>query len=162
MKWITIFFAIFALAGLAQADTLNTKLADAGNSSSSFHKGSTLYHYTAVDESVSLDFAVPIRACPGGLDIGFNADFDGTDTDALYTLYDCPRATASANFGTECLLLRFDHDGGGLDGAVMGDATNGEMTQIWGVLPTGGWFGATLDNTPATADQAQVTLFCVP
>ena len=141
------------IASLAGADTLNDKLEDAGNEAARpFRPGGVYFHFAT--GTVSLDNAVNAQMCDRGLDIWFNPDFDGTNVTATYTLYNCPRATASANYASECIPANFDPDGGGADTNVMSDATN--SLHLWGLRVR--FFGATIT---AGADTAQATIWCV-
>jgi len=142
------------LALPALADTFNDKLEDAGKSvTNDFTPGQVRYH--SATGTVSLDNAVRADKCKQGLDIWFNPDFDGTNVTATYTLYNCPRETASADYASECLPLNFDPDGGGADTNVMSDAT--DSLHIWHARVR--FFGATIT---AGADTAQAIVWCVP
>ncbi len=137
----------------AMADTLNNKLEDAGKSiTDSIPPGQVRYH--SATGTVSLDNAIATMQCRSGVDIWFNPDFDGTNVTATYTLHNCARATASANFASECIPANFDPDGGGADTNVMSNAT--DSLHIWGLRVR--YFGATIT---AGADTAQAMIWCV-
>ena len=147
------------LAWPAVADTLHTTLEDSADGksiSNRITKGQRVYHHST--STVSLDAAVEVKQCGGGLDIALNPDFDGTNVTGTYTLYDCPRRTASANFATECVPGNFDPDGGGSDTNIMSDAT--DSLHVWGMIFVQGFFGATITNSGS--DQVQVTITCKP
>jgi len=152
MKYLLPILLLLALP--AAADTLNEKLEDAGKAvTQKFRQDQTVYHYAT--GTVSLDAAVPVGHCGGGLYIWFNPDFIGSNVDATYTLYSCPRATASAAYATECLPLNFDPDGGGADTNIMSDAT--DSLQLWNIRIK--YFGATIT---AGTDTAQAMIWCIP
>ena len=154
MRTILTTLVILFLASTSVADTFNDKLEDAGKSvTSSMKPGKILYH--SATGTVSLDIAIHVDQCRGGLDIWFNPDFDGTNVTATYTIWNCPRATTSANFASECIPLNFDPDGGGADTNVMSDAT--DSLHIWGARVV--YFGATIT---AGSDTAQAIIRCQP
>jgi len=139
----------------AVADTLNDKLEDAGKSiTGPLRPGSVRFH--ANTGTASLDNAVAISQCRGGVKIWFNPDFDGANVTATYTLFACPRATASANYATECLPLNFDPDGGGADTNIMSDATDSLI--LYNVRAI--YLGTTI--TDGDSDTPQATLWCMP
>ncbi len=152
---IKALLALLLLALPAAADTLNTELEDAGRSvtTKSMQPGQTFYH--SATGTVSLDTAIGADKCKTGLDIWFNPDFDGTNVTATYTLYNCPRNTASADFATECLPLNFSPVGGEADTNIM---TNDPFSlHIWNARVQ--FFGTTIT---AGADTAQAKIWCVP
>ncbi len=152
MKFLIFILALLALP--AFADTLNEKLEDAGRSfTTALKPGSIRYH--ASTGTVSLDVAIATSQCKGGIKVWFNPDFDGTNVVATYTLYDCPRATASADYATECLPLNFDPDGGGADTNIMSDATDSLILYSISVI----YFGATI--TDPDLDTPQATIRCL-
>ncbi len=156
MRW---FLALLLLAVSAGADTLNDQLEDGGNSITGRIKSDTkLYHYFVVgtDSSpLSLDAAIDINACKGGLDLFLNPDFDGTNTSATYTLHDCPRATLAADYANECIPANFDPDGGGANTNIM--ISSQDSLRLWGTT-TQGFLGTTITN--GSNDQVQVTWVC--
>lgn len=138
----------------AFADTLNEALEDGGKSyTKRLNPGMTLFH--SATGTVSLDNAIPAANCKVGLDIWFNPDFDGTNTTATYTLFNCPRATASADYASECIGANFDPDGGGADTNIMTAAN--DSLHIWNLRVR--YFGATIT---AGGDTAQATIWCLP
>jgi len=143
---------LLLLVFTASADTLNDGIQDSGQSIKKVRTGMTLYH--SATGTVSLDNAVDVQACKVGLDIWFNPDFTGTAVDATYTLYNCPRNTASANYATECIPANFDPDGGGADTNVMTAAN--DSLHIWNLRIR--YFGATIT---AGGDTAQATIRCM-
>ena len=145
--------ALSLLAPVAAADTLNDALEDAGEDVTKKLRPSVVRYHSATG-TVSLDVAINVQQCHG-LDIWFNPDFDGTNVTATYTLYNCPRATASASYASECLPLNFDPDGGGADTNIMSDATDSLM--LWNARIK--YFGATIT---AGADTAQAVITCLP
>ena len=145
-----------SLAIPASANTLNTELEDAGTSVDRITKGARVYHFST--STVSLDSAIDTKQCGGGLDISLNPDFDGTNVTATYTIYDCPKATASADFATECVGRNFDPDGGGSQTNIMNDAEDSLILE--GIKFPSGFFGATITN--GSSDQVQVTITCKP
>ncbi len=154
MRWFLILLLLAVSAG-GRADTLNTQLEDGGVSfTGELTPGSVRYHYSEVNSDLSLDNAVDVSRCKGGLDIFLNPDFDGTATTATYALFNCPRATASASYANECIGANFDPDGGGADTNIM--TNSNDSLQLWGL--TVRFFGATFTN--GTPDQAQVILIC--
>ena len=149
-----LIFALALLASIATADTFNDALEDAGKSITRPLRPQTVRFHSATG-TVSLDNAISAIQCRSGIDIWFNPDFDGANTTATYTLFNCPRTTASANYATECLPLNFDPDGGPADTNVMDNATN--SLHLWGVHVR--FFGATIT---AGGDTAQATIWCKP
>lgn len=148
----TLLLALLLLASPVFADTLNDALEDAGNSVTSvFRPGQIRYHYAT--GTVSLDTAISTYMC-NGLTIWFNPDFGGSNVTSTYTLYNCPRATASANYTTECLPLNFDPDGGGADTNIMSDATDSLI--LYNVVTIS--LGATIT---AGTDNAQAMIRCM-
>ena len=151
IRFFTIILAL--LAATAVADTFNNKLEDAGKSiTRALTPGQVRFH--SATGTVSLDNAISSMSCLGGIDIWFNPDFDGTNVTATYTLFNCPRDTASAKYATECLPLNFDPDGGGADTNVM--TNSNDSLHIWSARVR--FFGATIT---AGADTAQATLWCI-
>lgn len=144
---------ILLFAGGAFADTLNEGLADSGKTfTKTMRQGMVRFH--SATGTVSLDNAVNVQDCINGLDIWFNPDFTGTDVTATYTLFNCPRKTASADFAAECLPANFDPDGGPADTNVMSDANN--ALHIWNMRVR--FFGATIT---AGAFTAQAAIWCL-
>jgi hypothetical protein len=149
----TLIALILLLSWAAFADTLNTALEDAGASTTKpFRPGEARFHSST--GTVSLDNAINAQKCLAGLDIWFNPDFDATNVTATYTLFNCPRATASANYAAECLPANFDPDGGGADTNIMTDAN--DSLHIWNLRVR--YFGATI--TDGDSDTAQATIWC--
>ena len=141
------------LASVAGADLLNDDLLDAGSDvTAKLRPGVMRYHSNT--GTASLDNAVSITQC-SGVRIWFNPDFDGTNVTATYTLFACPRATASADYATECLGLNFDPDGGGADTNIMSDATDSLI--VYSV--TAKFLGATITDTGS--DTPQATIWCM-
>ncbi len=144
---------LLLLASIAFSDTLNTNLEDGGQSTTKrLNTNQTVYH--SGTGTISLDNAVDVQACRGGLDIWFNPDFTGTDVTATYTLFNCPRKTASASYAAECIPLNFDPDGGGANTNVMQDST--DSLHIWNARIR--FFGATITAGGFTA---QATIRCL-
>ncbi len=143
---------LLLLASPALANTLNDKLENAGNEvTAALKPGQVRYH--SATGTVSLDVAISVTQCKSGFKIWFNPDFTGTNVTATYTIYDCPRATASANFASECLGLNFDPDGGGANTNIMSDDTDSLI--LYDASAT--YFGATIT---AGGDTAQATIWC--
>jgi len=155
MKFLALILTLLATPVLA--DSLNGALEDADNKdlTSEFTPGAVRFHYAT--GTVSLDVAVGAYKCKRGLDIWFNPDFTGTDVTATYTLYNCPRATASADYESECIPASFDPDGGGANTNVMIYDADANAQHIWNVRVR--YFGATIT---AGAFNAQVILWCLP
>ena len=143
--------ALAFLASIASADTLNDDLEDAGSSVTAKLRPGVMRYHSATG-TVSLDVAIGVTQCRD-LRIWFNPDFTGTDVTATYTLFSCPRATASANYATECLPLNFDPDGGGADTNIMSDATDSLI--LYNVVTK--YLGTTIT---AGAFTAQATIWC--
>ena len=152
---IRLLLTLLLLATPALADTLNTELADAGKSVTTkfMQPGQRFYH--SATGTVSLDAAIGTDKCRTGLDIWFNPDFDGTNVTATYTLFSCPRFTASADYASECLPLNFSPEGGEADTNVM--TVDPYSLHIWNARV--GFFGATIT---AGTDTAQAMIWCVP
>lgn len=144
---------LILLAAVAGADTFNDELEDAGDSNTKTMRPNQVRYHSATG-TVSLDTAIGTAQCHGGLDIWFNPDFDGTNVTATYTLYNCPRATASADYASECIPANFDPDGGGANTNVMTDAD--DSLHLWNLRVR--FFGATIT---AGADTAQAIILCV-
>lgn len=140
------------LSSTALADTLNDELEDAGSSvTKSLSPGGVYYH--SATGTVSLDTAILVHKCKGGVDIWFNPDFDGTNVTATYTLFNCPRATASANYASECIGANFDPDGGGANTNVMQNSD--DSLHLWNLRIR--YLGATIT---AGSDTAQAIITC--
>jgi hypothetical protein len=149
----TLILILLLLAFPALADTLNDQLEDAGKSvTASLRPGQVRYHSATGTES--LDVAIGVAQCGGGIKIWFNPDYDGTNVTATYTLYDCPRQTTSANYASECLPLKFDPDGGGADTNIMRDDPDSLI--LYSATPL--YLGATIT---AGTDTAQATIRCL-
>ena len=148
----TLFLALLLLAPAALADTLNDDLQDAGSSVTSKLRPGVMRYHSATG-TVSLDIAANVTQCRA-VRIWFNPDFTGTDVTATYTLHSCPRATASADYATECLPLNFDPDGGGANTNIMSDATDSLI--LYNVITK--FLGATIT---AGAFTAQATIWCM-
>lgn len=148
---MTLFILVcFALA--ARGNTLTSELEGGGVSiTNALKPGVTRYH--SATGTVSLDNAINVTACKGGLDIWFNPDFDGTNTTATYTLFNCPRETVSASYASECIGANFDPDGGGANTNVMQNSD--DSLHLWNLRIR--FFGATIT---AGADTAQATILC--
>jgi len=136
----------------ASADTLDDTIAGGGSPiTKKIRSGTTAFH--SATGTVSLDNAVDMQDCES-LDIWFNPDFTGTDVTATYTLFNCPRKTASADYASECIGANFDPDGGGADTNIMTDAN--DSLHIWNLRVR--FFGATITAGGFTA---QATIRCL-
>ncbi len=151
-KKLLLALAVMLISLSASADTLNDELEDAGSSvTNSISPGQVVFH--SATGTVSLDNAVLVHRCKGGVDIWFNPDFDGTNTTATYTLFNCPRATASADYASECIGANFDPDGGGANSNVMQNSD--DSLHLWNLRIR--YLGATIT---AGADTAQAVITC--
>ena len=153
MKILILILLLLALP--AVADTLEDAIAGTGRPlTDELKPGGTYFHYAT--GTVHLDSAVSTYKCKGGLDIWFNPDFDGTDVTATYTLYNCPRKTASADYATECIPLSFDPDGGGANTNIMIYDAVANAQHLWTARIR--FFGATIT---AGAFNAQAIIRCM-
>ena len=141
---IRILLTLLLLTAPALADNLNTQLEDAGKEVTTkfMQPGQRFYHFAT--GTVSLDNAIGTDKCRTGLDIWFNPDFDGTNVTATYTLFSCPRSTASADYASECLPLNFSPEGGEADTNIM--MADPYSLHLWNARV--GFFGARFSAAP--------------